>query len=135
LVVASADLVLGHHQQMLRGVEFHQGRPTFYGLGHYVFDLPDLPRRIAEDDAALDRYRDPYLLGPRDGYPLLPFHPRRPPDHPHCELGSAGRKCPDRPGACGRRLSAAGRVRDHRPRGVTMRPVTSDPAGNDGGIN
>jgi hypothetical protein len=58
----------------------HQSRPVFYGLGHFVFDLSDLPRRIAGDDAA-------------------------------------------------------GRVRDHRPRGVTRRPVTSDPAGNDGGIN
>jgi hypothetical protein len=83
---AGADLVLGHHQHMLRGFDFYKGRPIFYGLGHYVFDLPDLPRRMAadgvtlpavpaEDDASLNRHRDPYRLAPRDGYPLLPFHP------------------------------------------------------------
>ncbi|MEU4339249.1 CapA family protein [Micromonospora lupini] len=83
---AGADLVLGHHQHMLRGVDFYRGRPIFYGLGHYVFDLPDLPRRMAEDgvdlprvrpedDLTLHRYRDTYDLGPREGYPLLPFHP------------------------------------------------------------
>lgn len=83
---SGADLVLGHHQHMLRGFEFYQGRPIFYGLGHYVFDLPGLPRRMAEDgislpavtaqdDASLNRHRDRYRLAPRDGYPLLPFHP------------------------------------------------------------
>jgi Bacterial capsule synthesis protein PGA_cap len=83
---AGADLVLGHHQHMLRGFEFYKGRPIFYGLGHYVFDLPDLPRRMAadgvtlsavpaQDDVSLNRYRDPYRLAPREGYPLLPFHP------------------------------------------------------------
>jgi poly-gamma-glutamate synthesis protein (capsule biosynthesis protein) len=85
-VDAGADIVLGHHQHMLRGVEFYQGRPIFYGLGHYVFDLPDLPRRMAEEgvtllpvpddeDAVCKRCHDAYQLGPRDGYPLLPFHP------------------------------------------------------------
>lgn len=85
-VDSGADLVLGHHQHMLRGVEFHRGRPIFYGLGHYVFDLPDLPRRIAHDggrvravsdaeDAATRPELEGYRLGPREGYPLLPFHP------------------------------------------------------------
>ena len=71
---------------MLRGFEFYKGHPIFYGLGHYVFDLPDLHRRMAEDgvslpavaaqdDASLNRRRDRYRLAPRDGYPLLPFHP------------------------------------------------------------
>jgi poly-gamma-glutamate synthesis protein (capsule biosynthesis protein) len=81
---AGADLVLGHHHHMLRGVEFYRGKPIFYGLGHYLFDLPNLPARIARDgylgsgdpadQRALARRFGEYRLGPREGYPLLPFH-------------------------------------------------------------
>lgn len=83
-VDAGADIVLGHHHHMLRGVEFYHEKPIFYGLGHYLFDLPNLPERIAKDgylgsgnpdDArSLTRRFGEYRLGPRDGYPLLPFH-------------------------------------------------------------
>jgi len=83
---AGADVVLGHHHHMLRGMEFHRGKPIWYGLGHHLFDLPDIAERIrqvggtlpevdADADAALDRARDPYALGLRPGYPHLPFHP------------------------------------------------------------
>ncbi len=34
------SLVLGHHQHRLRGVEFFGAMPTFFGLGHIVFDQP-----------------------------------------------------------------------------------------------
>lgn len=81
---AGADIVLGHHHHMLRGVEFYHGKPIFYGLGHYLFDLPNLPDRLAKDgylgsgnpdDArALTRRFKEYRLGPRDGFPYLPFH-------------------------------------------------------------
>ncbi|WP_342394510.1 CapA family protein [Myxococcus fulvus] len=80
-----ADVVLGHHHHMLRGVEFHAGRPIFYGLGHYVFDLPNLTERLAKDGylgvgrpeemAAWARKFGEYMIRPREGYPLLPFHP------------------------------------------------------------
>lgn len=80
-----ADVVLGHHHHMLRGVEFHAGKPIFYGLGHYVFDLPNLTERLAKDGylgvgrpeemAAWARKFGEYMIRPREGYPLLPFHP------------------------------------------------------------
>ncbi len=83
-VDAGADIILGHHHHMLRGVELYRGKPIFYGLGHYLFDLPNLPQRIAkdgylgsgnpEDARALDRRFKQYRLGPREGYPMLPFH-------------------------------------------------------------
>jgi poly-gamma-glutamate capsule biosynthesis protein CapA/YwtB (metallophosphatase superfamily) len=84
-VDAGADAVLGHHHHLLRGVEFYRGRPIFYGLGHFVFDLPDFERRLTRDaylgrgDAATvragkRRFGD-HRIGPREGYPLLPFHP------------------------------------------------------------
>ena len=84
-VDAGADGVLGHHHHLLRGVEFYRGRPIFYGLGHFVFDLPDFGRRLTRDaylgrgDAATVRAGrrrfGEYRIGPREGYPLLPFHP------------------------------------------------------------
>lgn len=82
---SGADVVLGHHHHMLRGVEFHRGKPIFYGLGHYLFDLPNLAERLAKDgylsaarpaDALeLGRRFGEYRIRPREGYPSLPFHP------------------------------------------------------------
>lgn len=81
---AGADVVVGHHHHMLRGVQFHQGKPIFYGLGHYLFDLPNLPQRLArdgylsaerpEEQIALARRFGEHRIAPREGYPLLPFH-------------------------------------------------------------
>ncbi len=33
---AGADLVLGHHAHILRGIEFYRGRPIFHGLGNFI---------------------------------------------------------------------------------------------------
>jgi poly-gamma-glutamate capsule biosynthesis protein CapA/YwtB (metallophosphatase superfamily) len=35
---AGADVVLGHHPHVPRGIEWHDGRPALYGLGNLVFD-------------------------------------------------------------------------------------------------
>ncbi|MGB9280796.1 MAG: CapA family protein [Pseudonocardiaceae bacterium] len=81
---AGADAVLGHHH-LLRGVEHYRNKPIFYGLGHFVFDLPDFENRLARDAylgrgdpteirASARRFGD-YRIAPREGYPLLPFHP------------------------------------------------------------
>lgn len=82
---AGADAVLGHHHHLLRGIEFYRSRPILYGLGHFAFDLPDMEVRLARDAylgrgdpaevrASQLRFGD-YRIAPRDGYPLLPFHP------------------------------------------------------------
>ncbi len=75
-IEAGADLVLGHHHHFLRGVEFHQGKPIFYGLGHLVFDLTWIGAMLPPGEIARlqDAYGD-YAIYPREGYPLLPFHP------------------------------------------------------------
>ncbi|WP_158771675.1 CapA family protein [Streptomyces sp. NRRL S-340] len=82
---AGADAVLGHHHHLLRGIEFHRGRPIFYGLGHFAFDLPGLEERLRKSaylgrgDARLRRESarrfGEFRIGPREGHPLLPFHP------------------------------------------------------------
>jgi len=69
-----ADLVLGHHHHLLRGVEWYKGKPIFYGLGHLVFDFR-LP--LTDELKAYFEAADPdsYCIFPREGWPLLPLHP------------------------------------------------------------
>src|SRR4051794_39541364 len=38
VVDAGADLVLGHHQHIVKGVEVYRGKPILYGLGNFLFD-------------------------------------------------------------------------------------------------
>jgi poly-gamma-glutamate synthesis protein (capsule biosynthesis protein) len=69
-----ADAVLCHHQHSLRGVEIRAGRPIFYGLGTFIhhfshFDVS--PAKLARNKAA----HGEYYVGPRDDFPLFPFHP------------------------------------------------------------
>lgn len=83
-VDSGADIVLGHHHHMLRGIEFYQNKPIFYGLGHHLFDLPNLPQRLAkdgylsaarpQDEIELSRRFGKYRISPQQEYPLLPFH-------------------------------------------------------------
>jgi hypothetical protein len=69
-----ADIVVGHHHHMLRGMEWVAGKPVFYGLGHFVFDLR--LKMNTEIAAALAKVpADSYTLAPRDGWPLMPMHP------------------------------------------------------------
>lgn len=73
-----ADMVVGHHHHALRGMEWYDGKPILYGLGHFVFDF-----RMEASDAAIRQFADSpigrhyrrinYSAGPRVGWPLLPF--------------------------------------------------------------
>ncbi|WP_188710787.1 CapA family protein [Microbacterium faecale] len=38
---AGADVVIGHHAHILRGVEVYKGRPIFHGVNHFVTAYPD----------------------------------------------------------------------------------------------
>lgn len=76
-----ADLVIGHHHHMLRGVEWYRERPIFYGMGHFVFDLrlvltEELNSSFKEFDPEHFQKFDPesYAVGPREGWPWLPLH-------------------------------------------------------------
>ncbi len=72
---AGADVVLGHHHHFLRGVEIYRDRPSFYGLGHFVFDLPDLDTALTKVEIQKLKEMGEYAIYPRTGYPLSPFHP------------------------------------------------------------
>ncbi|WP_051840489.1 CapA family protein [Streptomyces sp. NRRL F-5126] len=99
LVDAGADIVLGHHQHLLRGTGFVDGKPVFYGLGNIACDLPGLaadlhretPEQDFDDEASCVRELGEYGIFPRAGYPLLPFHPdARRTVVARCDVGADG---------------------------------------------
>ncbi len=70
------DIVVGHHQHVLRGMEWYRDRPVFYGLGHFVFDvrLDRWPKELIAQMPVLDDDSDYYGVAPRKGWPLMPLH-------------------------------------------------------------
>ena len=75
---AGADVVIGHHAHILRGIETYRGRPIFHGLGNGCV----VTRALSPDDAHPKRAawarRRQELFGftPDPAYPLAPFHPQ-----------------------------------------------------------
>lgn len=72
---AGADLVFGHHHHYLRGIELYRGRPIFYGLGHFAFDLPGMDTALTPREIEKLKAMGEHAIYPREGYPLMPFHP------------------------------------------------------------
>ncbi|MDQ2625364.1 MAG: CapA family protein [Actinomycetota bacterium] len=74
-VDAGADIVFGHHHHSLRGMEVYRGRPIFYGLGNFAFDLWHVEDRWPA--ATFEMFRKKhgeFAFGPRPGFPSFPFH-------------------------------------------------------------
>jgi hypothetical protein len=71
---AGADLVLGHHQHILKGVDSYKGKLIFHGLGNFAYDLPLLEGAIASPRLSVIKRRYPgdVLFGDKD-YPRYPF--------------------------------------------------------------
>ena len=70
-----ADMVVGHHHHILRGMEWYRGKPIMYGLGHFVFDLRvEFSEEMTQIMDSLKKDPDFYGTGPREGWPLLPLH-------------------------------------------------------------
>ncbi len=73
---AGADLILGHHAHILKGIEVYKGKAIFHGLGNFTTYLPFLAPSSDED--ALDwakRRRELFGFAPDPEYPTYPFHP------------------------------------------------------------
>jgi len=43
---AGADIIIGHHPHILKGIEVYKGKVILYSLGNFAFDEPMRPRRI-----------------------------------------------------------------------------------------
>jgi poly-gamma-glutamate synthesis protein (capsule biosynthesis protein) len=74
---AGADAVVSHHAHIVRGIEFHRGKPIFHGLGNgCVVTLALSPDQDHPGRAEWARRRKT-LFGfePDPAYSLAPFHP------------------------------------------------------------
>jgi poly-gamma-glutamate capsule biosynthesis protein CapA/YwtB (metallophosphatase superfamily) len=76
-LAAGADIVVGHHAHILRGIEIRDARPVFHGLGngcvvtHALDATQDHPARAAW----ARRRQELFGFAPDPRYPLAPFHP------------------------------------------------------------
>ncbi len=76
-IAAGADVVVGHHAHIGRGIELHAGRAIFHGLGngcvvtHALSPGQDHPARAAW----VERRKALFGFEPDPAYPLAPFHP------------------------------------------------------------
>lgn len=77
-IEAGADIVVGHHPHIARGIEFYKGKPIFHGLGNFVTVTRALnvegnahPARLAW----AERRRKLFGFTPDPSMPCYPFHP------------------------------------------------------------
>jgi poly-gamma-glutamate capsule biosynthesis protein CapA/YwtB (metallophosphatase superfamily) len=76
-IEAGADLVVGHHSHIVRGIEFHRGKPIFHGLGNGCVVTNALTPNQDHPARAEWAQRRKQLFGfePDPAYTLAPFHP------------------------------------------------------------
>lgn len=94
-IEAGADIVVGHHPHIARGIEFYKGRPIFHGLGNFVTVTRALnvegnahPARLAW----AERRRKLFGFTPDPDMPCYPFHPEsRNTMIADCRIGPDGR--------------------------------------------
>ena len=73
-----ADIVVGHHAHILRGIELYRGKPVFHGLGNFVAVTHALTPSGADADelaAWSQRRRELFGFAPDPEMPFYPFHP------------------------------------------------------------
>jgi poly-gamma-glutamate capsule biosynthesis protein CapA/YwtB (metallophosphatase superfamily) len=75
---AGADIVLGHHSHIVRGIEIHRGKPIFHGLGNGCVVTRALSPDNDNPARAAWAVRRQQLFGfaPDSDYYLAPFHPQ-----------------------------------------------------------
>jgi poly-gamma-glutamate synthesis protein (capsule biosynthesis protein) len=76
-LAAGADIVVGHHAHILRGVEVSNGRPVFHGLGNGCVVTRALDPGQGHPARAAWALKRRALFGfePDPAYRLAPFHP------------------------------------------------------------
>lgn len=77
-VDAGADMVIGHHAHIMRGIEMYRGKPIFHGLGNFVtvtHALTPVGGDSAERRAWAARRQQMFGFVPDPDMPSYPFHP------------------------------------------------------------
>ena len=72
---AGADIILGHHQHILKPIQVYKGKVIFHGMGNFAVDA-DI--RDYEDSQGIRELVERYPgveVGYRPEYPTYPFHP------------------------------------------------------------
>jgi poly-gamma-glutamate synthesis protein (capsule biosynthesis protein) len=74
---AGADIVVGHHAHIVRGIELHRGKPIFHGLGNGCVVTRALSPDTTDPARAewARRRREIFGFTPDPDYYLAPFHP------------------------------------------------------------
>lgn len=72
---AGADVVVGHHAHILKGIEIYKGKTIFHGLCNLVAWLPSLARPGPDPEDWASRRRELFGFLPDPDYPTYPFHP------------------------------------------------------------
>ncbi len=94
VIDAGADVVLGHHAHILRGIEMYKGRPIYHGLGNFVTVTRALNVEKNPSPKRLEwarRRKELFGFEPDPAYPTYPFHPEaRNAMIAVCEVGAEG---------------------------------------------
>jgi poly-gamma-glutamate synthesis protein (capsule biosynthesis protein) len=94
-IEAGADIVVGHHPHISRGIEFYKGKPVFHGLGNFVTVTRALNVEGNEHPARLawaERRRKLFGFTPDPSMPCYPFHPEsRNTMIADCRIGADGK--------------------------------------------
>jgi poly-gamma-glutamate synthesis protein (capsule biosynthesis protein) len=73
---AGADLIVGHHAHILKGIELYRGKAIFHGLCNLVAYVPSLAPGTGQDPRSWARRRkELFGFEPDPEYPTYPFHP------------------------------------------------------------
>jgi poly-gamma-glutamate capsule biosynthesis protein CapA/YwtB (metallophosphatase superfamily) len=72
---AGADLVLGHHQHIVKPIEVYQGKVIFHGLGNFAMDVNMSEHSDSPHIREMVGQYPAFAVGHRPDYPSYPFHP------------------------------------------------------------
>ncbi|WP_102346259.1 CapA family protein [Bacillus sp. Marseille-P3661] len=73
---AGADLIVGEHAHLLKGIEIYKGKTIFHGLCNFVAYVPSLFPKPGQDEQAWSNKRmELFGFVPDKEYPTYPFHP------------------------------------------------------------